>query len=249
MTSEWTTVAWLPVMLVPLLLLKRWLNRHMQGLGLLLTKDVQKAILLQYLALLPGIMLHEVSHLVAARLVGVQTKGFSLRPKAVRGGNVRLGSVVVRHSDPIRESWIGLAPLLSGTAAILLLARWRLGIAPLPSLGLETLVKNLFIYLRAPDAWLWLYLIFAISNAMFPSESDRQQWGPVLLFLALIVGLVYALGLVRQVSADVRGYALTGVGYLTYAFGLTIGVDLLFAGAILLLEKLGEQLLQRRVEY
>ena len=249
MANDWTAVAWLAALLVPLLLLKRWLNRHMQGLGLLLTKDPQKAILLQYLALLPGIVLHEVSHFVAAEMVGVQTKGFSLRPKATRGGNVRLGAVVVRQSDPIRESWIGLAPLLSGTATILLLARWRLGIGPLPSLHPEALVQNLFTYLRAPDAWLWLYLIFAISNAMLPSESDRQQWGPVLLFLALITGLVYALGLVHQIPSELQAYALTGVGYLAYAFGLTIGVDVLFAGLIFLLEKLAERFLQRRVEY
>jgi hypothetical protein len=249
MVNDWTAVVWVAALLVPLLLLKRWLNRHMQGLGLLLAKDPQKAVLLQYLVLLPGIVLHEVSHFVAAEVVGVQTRGFSLRPKATRGGNVRLGAVMVRQSDPIRESWIGLAPLLSGTAAILLLARWRLGIGPLPSLRPEVLVQNLFSYVRAPDAWLWLYLIFAVSNAMLPSESDRQQWGPVLLFLALAVGLVYVLGLVRQIPVGLKGYALTGVGYLTYAFGLTIVVDVVFAGFIWLLEKLGERLLQRRVEY
>ncbi len=249
MANDWTAVAWLVVLFVPLLLLKRWLNRHMQGLGLLLTKDPQKAVLLQYLALLPGIVLHEVSHFVAAELVGVQTKGFSLRPKAARGGNVRLGAVMVRQSDPVRESWIGLAPLLSGTATILLLARWRLGIGPLPSLQPEAFVQNLFAYLQAPDAWLWLYLIFAISNAMLPSESDRQQWGPMLVFLGLVSILVYFLGLVHQVPAQLKGYALTAVGYLAYAFGLAIGVDVLFAGIIFLAEKLGERLLQRRVEY
>jgi hypothetical protein len=249
MSNGWTAVAWLAALLLPLLLLKRWLSRHLQGFGLLLTKDQQTAILLQYLVLFPGIVLHELSHLLAAALVGVRTKGFSLHPTATRGGNVRLGAVIVRQSDPIRESWIGLAPLLSGCAVILLLARWKFGLQQLSAIRPEALVQSLYSYLRAPDAWLWLYLIFAVSNAMLPSESDRQPWGPLLIFLALTAAVVYATRLVPRVPVAVKEWTLTAVRYLHYAFGLTIGVDALFAALLFVVEKLAERILRRRVEY
>ncbi len=84
---------------------------------------------------------------------------------------------------------------------------------------------------------------------MLPSESDRQPWGVVLLFLVLTAGVVYATGLVPQIPATVKEWALTGVRYLVYAFGLTVGVDILFAVLLFLLEKVLEQILSRRIEY
>lgn len=242
-------MVWLAALLVPLLLLKRWLSRHMQGLGFLLTHDPQTAVLLQYLVLLPGIVLHELSHLLAAKLVGVETRGFSLRPTATRGGNVRLGSVIVRESDPLRASWIGLAPLLTGSAAVLFLARRQFGIVQLPAIRPEALLSNLLSYLQAPDAWLWLYLIFAISNAMLPSESDRQPWASLVLFLTLTTGVVYAAGLVPQIPTMLKEWTFAGIRYLVYAFSLTIGVDALFGTLLFVLEKVAESILHRRVEY
>ena len=87
MASEWAPLAWLAALSVPLLFLTRWLNMHLQGLGLLLSGNEQTAMLLHYLILLPGILLHEVSHLLAAKLVGVKTRSFSLSvPRSVRSG-------------------------------------------------------------------------------------------------------------------------------------------------------------------
>jgi len=245
MASDWMALAWLAALFVLLLFLKRWLSQHLQGLALLLSGDQQIATLLYYLVLLPGIVLHELSHVLAAELVGVKTKRISLRPTAKRGGRVRFGAVTVGPSDPIRESWIGLAPLLSGSALILLLARWQFGVEPMPVLDPDVLLSCL----QAPDAWLWLYLVFAISNAMLPSESDRQPWRPVLLFLALITGVFYVSGLAPQIPETLKQWALMGVTHLALAFGLALGVDILFATLIFVLEKLGERILHRYVEY
>ncbi len=249
MAAEWTPLAWLAVLLVPLLMLTRWLSRHLQGIGLLYSADPQMALLTHYLVLLPGILLHELSHVAAARLVGVKTRGFSLGPKAQRGGSVRFGAVTVAKSDPFRESWIGLAPLLAGSAAILLLARWQIGVESLPDLRLDAVWQTLVSSVQAPDALIWLYLIFAISNAMWPSESDRQPWGPVLLFVVLITGAVYLSGLLPQLPVELKRWILTAVTHLTFAFALAVSVDILFALLLVALEKVGERLLQRHVEY
>jgi len=249
MAGEWAPLTWLALLLLLLLVLERWLSRHLQGLGLLLFADPETAILLQYIVLLPGTILHELSHLVAAKLAGVRAKSLSLRPQARRGGNVRFGAVTVSKSDPFRESWIGLAPLLAGSAAILVLARWRFGVESLPALHPEVVLRTVSSSLRTTDALLWLYLIFAISNAMLPSASDRQPWGPVLLFLVLAAGFVYLAGLLPQMPEVLKRGLLGGATYLALAFGVAVSVDIPVALLLWAMEKLGERLLQRHVEY
>jgi hypothetical protein len=249
MTADSATFAWLVLLCVPLLALTRWLSLHLQGLGLLLSGSQQTALLLHYLVLLPGILLHEASHWVAAKLVGVKTKSISLRPKSRSGGSVRFGSVTVVKSDPFRESWIGLAPLLTGTAAILALARWQFGIESVSPLTLQGIADTLAASLKAPDALLGVYLIFAVSNAMWPSESDRQPWGMVVLLLGLGAGIFYVAGLIPQLAAGVGQWVRTAVDYLAFAFALAVSVDIPFALLILLAEKTAERALGRHVEY
>jgi hypothetical protein len=133
--------------------------------------------------------------------------------------------------------------------AILLLARWRFGVESLPPLTTDGIRQTLVASLQAPDALLGLYAIFVIGNSMWPSESDRQPWGAVLLFLALAAGIVYASGLLPQVLLGAKDWLLRAVTYLALAFGLAVSVDVPFALLVLVLEKAGERLLGRHVEY
>jgi len=109
------------------------------------------------------------------------------------GAHGASGSVKVGRSDPIRESWIGIAPFIGGTVAILLLASWQFGVELQPALSLGLILDTMASSLQAPDALLWLYLLFSISNAMLPSESDRQPWLSALLFLGVVAAIVYIL--------------------------------------------------------
>jgi hypothetical protein len=95
---------------------------------------------------------------------------------------------------------------------------------------------------HTPDFWLWVYLVFAVSNAMLPSAADRQAWGTALIFLGLLAGFVYLTGLVEvlstgsaaiTVSAWVRG----AVDQLTWAFGITVAVDLIIAAILFITEQ------------
>ena len=166
---------------------------------------------------------------------------------------MRLGSVSVAHTDPFRASLIGVAPLISGSLVILIIGQLILGLGDLG----EALVagewgaiwESLLVHLRAPDFWLWLYLIFAISNAMLPSETDREPWRPVLLFIGLVAFLSYLTGWVRQMPEVLANASLTGLSYLAYAFSLTIVVDAIFIAVIAILEALVSRLTGKRVEY
>jgi len=119
----------------------------------------------------------------------------------------------------------------------------------LPALSLGGILGILHSALQAPDALLGLYLIFAIGNAMWPSESDRQPWSPVLLFLAVAAGMIYGTGLLAGLPSGFTTWVSSAVTYLALAFALTISVDIPVALLLLLVEKAGEQALGRHVEY
>ena len=139
-----------------------------------------------------------------------------------------LGSVQVGKADPLRYSLIGLAPLLAGATVIFMIGTRVLGVDELTSQGLAGFWAGLGDLLRVPDFWLWLYLIFAVSNAMLPSESDMQPVGSVLVFLGIVDAVaVIVVGLPNvppEIVAGVSAFA----AYLASAFALTLAVDAVF---------------------
>ena len=253
MFDNWTPLIWLAATLIPLFLMKRWLNRHIQGLGLLLIGDNETAMLLYFVLLLPGIIIHELSHWLAAKLLGVRTGKITLWPSKRRGNQMRMGSVKVARTDPFRGSLIGLAPLISGSFAILIIGQLILGLGDLGEVlvtgNWEQIWESLLVHLQAPDFWLWLYLIFAVSNAMLPSESDREPWRPVLLFMCLAALFFYLTGWVHQVPEVLANVSLTSASYLAYAFSLTVVADAIFITIIAVFEALVSRLTGKRVEY
>ncbi len=253
MSWAWASLVWLMALGVLLLAVNRWITRHLQGIGLLLFGDSAVATVLYFVVMLPGVALHEVSHWAMASLLRVRTGGVSLWPKRMRNGRVRLGSVQVQVVDPFRESLIGLAPFLVGTAAVLLIARQAFGVqvpvqaSPVEQLGL--VLDNLSRLSQVSDAWLWLYLLFAISNSMLPSETDRRPWRMMALYLILVSAAYYALVGVPRVPDNMVAAASRGVDLLSFAFGLTLTVDLLVMVLVFGLEIILEVLRQRKIEY
>jgi len=240
---------WLAVTLTLLLLVERWIHRHLQGTMLLLTGNREIAVVLYAMPLLPGILLHELSHAFAALLLGVRVGRISIRPKRA-GERVQLGFVPVEKTDVVRASLIGLAPLLAGSGAILLIGYTIFGLsaagAALASGDWANLMTGL---LGASDAWLWAYAIFAVSNTMLPSRADRQPWTPVLLFLLLTGALVWAAGLGPALAENLAGPLATALRWLTVMCVFTIVVDLPFVLLIALVEKVVGRMKGVRVEY
>jgi len=243
---------WLAVTLALLLLVERWIHRHLQGAMLLLTGEAQIAVLLYALPLLPGIVLHELSHTLAAVLLGVRVGRMSIRPQ-LAGQRVQLGFVPVEKTDVVRASLIGLAPLLVGSAVILAIGY---GVFDAGAMGAALAAgdwANVAVRLRAamaaPDAWLWAYVVFAVGNTMLPSRADRQAWAPVLIFLFLVGVGIWLAGLGPAVVRGVADPLATALRWLVTMCGLTIVVDLPFMLAIALLERLLERTKGLRVEY
>lgn len=240
---------WVAMALPVLLLLQRWIHRHLRGVAYLLTRRQSWAVLIYALILFPGVLLHELSHWLFANLLGVRTGAVSLLPQQQRDGSIRLGYVeYYRHRtlDPVRESLIGGAPLITGTLAILLIG---IRVFDVPGLAgavgsgeIANLTEALGLLFATPDFFVWLYLLFAISNAMLPSPSDRRAWPAFIVLLLAGAGLVYLLELQHVLVAGLSGPVTTLFGFLGLAFTLAAGVDLVFMFVLYLVESLVSRL-------
>lgn len=96
--------------LLPFYAAQRWLHRELQAVFLTLTRRPDAALGLFALFLFPGVLLHEVSHWAAARLLGVPTGRISLIPRALPGGRLRLGYVQTAQTNLVKDALIGLRP-------------------------------------------------------------------------------------------------------------------------------------------
>jgi hypothetical protein len=239
-----------------LLLLQRWIHTHLHGLALLLSGRPEYAVIVYAIVLFPGVLLHEVSHWLSASLLAVRTGKFSLIPRRQPDGSIQLGYVEYykdRGLGPIRESLIGGAPLISGTAVIWLIG-WHIFDVPtvtaaLQSGDIDQLALALGGLFQTTDFFVWLYLLFAISNAMMPSASDRRAWPAFLLLMGGAAIGVYLLGLADVLVANLTGPAVAIFGYLGLALWLAIAVDLVFMAFIALLEAGLSRLRGVRVNY
>ena len=243
---------WFVLALLMLVLIQKWIHKHLHGVAYLLTGHADAALMLYALPLLPGVALHEIAHALMASLLGVKSANLTIIPSRQPDGHVRLGSVQVERVDAVRASVIGLAPLLFGSAAVLLISVLQFGVSSLGdavrSDNVGAVIASLGNVLSAPDAWVGLYFLFAIANAMVPSPADRETWPPVILFSGVMLSAALLFGW----NSAVEGVgAIIGdmLRWLAAAFTITLMVDLPFVVLIWLSEQTVGRVKGQRVAY
>lgn len=164
---------------IVLFFLSRLLASSLQQLFLKISRSHFFAIKVFHLLLLPGVVIHELAHLIVAEVMLVRTGGlsFSMQQEEDR---IVMGSVGIEQTDPIRRAIIGFAPVFVG---ILLIAFF-------------------VFYFLSPDTpisypWnyaLVLFVVFQIGNTMFSSRRDLE--GTLQLVLVISLGIIvgYLLG-------------------------------------------------------
>src|SRR5579871_5872662 len=187
----WLTFA---AMLAALLLVQRWIHRHMFGMGYLIGKQKHAATLFYYLLLLPGVFLHEFSHYMMAGVFGIGHKKFDFFPHAQDDGSLEMGFVELEEvKNPVHAAFIGIAPLLSGMAVVVYISNsilnlpqffssFRTGDATVIMAALQLLTSK-------PDFLLWTYVAFAVANSMMPSAEDWRGWW--LVAAGTIISLIF----------------------------------------------------------
>lgn len=134
------------------------------------TKSHRTVVNILAVLFLPGTIIHELSHLLVAGVMLVPVGEIDVLPQIQEKG-VKLGSVQIGQTDPLRRTVIGVAPVLVGIGSIL-------GILYFAQNG------NEFIFWQF---LLNLYLIFQIGNTMFSSKKDFEG---IIGFLVAILSVV-----------------------------------------------------------
>jgi hypothetical protein len=238
-------------LVVPLIYMERWIHKHLQGLGLLISNDRETAVILYYFIMLPGVLVHEFGHWIIAKVLLVKVKKVRLWPERKKG-SLRLGLVETVQTDPVRSSLIGMGPVVAGVVVVYLISTKimnsqafyeSLATGDLPTIfsGIQTLTST-------PDFWVWTYFLFAVSNAMMPSPSDRQSWPIVGAGIAAVAVVMFILDLGTLVILGLQQLALAAQA-LTVAFLTAIGVDAVFIVVIYLLEEILGRAFNRVINY
>jgi hypothetical protein len=242
MPLRYDGLLWLLLLLGPLFFLQRSLQREMQAIFLFLTRRVDVSLALFSLLFLPGVVLHEGSHWLMARLLGVRTGRFSVVPRTLGNGRLQLGYVETAAVDPLRDALIGAAPLLLGGAFVAyaglkqlgLLTLWESAVLAGPNAVLDAL-PALF---NRPDFWLWFYLVFAVSGTMLPSPSDRRAWLPVALLAGLLVGVSVLAGAGPWLMQNLAGPFNQALRAAAVVFGICVFIHLVLLPPLWLARKL-----------
>lgn len=244
---------WFILSLPVLVMLERWMQRHLQGLILLIVSDDAMSTMIYSLLLWPGVFLHEASHWLMAKVLFVRTRKFSVWPQRLPNGRLRMGYVEVERADPFREALIGAAPLILGSAIIVLIGYSQLSVemlgAALSTGEIELVLNALAAAYNTVNVFFWVYLVFAIANAMMPSESDRRAWPWIAAGLVVIGIVVYYLNFAELAMRVVTPFFTAVFQLLALAFTITIIIDLLLMPFILLAEAGISKLLGYRINY
>jgi len=226
---------YLILVIFALALLNRWLMVHLQIGGFLLFGDRNAATLFFFIVLFPGIFLHELSHWLTARALGLKTHAFTLWPKAQENGRLELGAVEVEHGAAPAMALVGAAPFLFGSAALLLIVHHIAGRTDVGRLFSDPAAIGALLE-QVSDFWLWLYLLFAVANAMMPSAADREPIIPVALFTAGIVLVAVFFHALPAFSPFWQQQFLVALRALVFAFAFALLVDVAVAVFLIALE-------------
>ncbi len=163
----------------------KWITQGLFSLTSLFFANKKLRIFLFSFVFFPGVVVHELSHFLMAKMLLVRTGKISLFPK-IEEGNIKLGSVQVEKTGIIRRLLIGAAPLLGG-GSVVSFAVW-FGLSGL-DLGLtlssvESFLKTVII----------IYLIFVIANTMFSSKKDMEGMVGLLIMIVILLGGVLFAG-------------------------------------------------------
>ena len=160
--------------LVTIFFLSKKVSGFIYRLLFSLTKSKKVAGYLFAILFAPGTFIHELSHFIVAAVLLVPVGNISVIPK-IYDDEIRLGSVPIAKTDPLRRFLIGIAPFIVGIFILLyslllainfnLLSDWRIILVI-------------------------ICLNFEIANTMFASKKDLEgAWIIFLIVFCSVIGV------------------------------------------------------------
>ena len=242
-------VPWLVVgvLLYVMRRLERWQHQHIFKVGWLLTKNLQTTTIFYYTFFLPGVVLHEFIYWMSAGILNVRAERAIAWPEAQAIAELNLNFIKLnRNTSRIKVAIISIMPLIGSLAIIWLITNNILNLnivlAVLRGGKLDDIGSALSLLLSTPDVWIWVYLVFAIANTMFPNLEALRGWRPVLIAVGIVIGLLFLFGVAQQMFLDNLAQPITdGLSRLALIFTVVIAVDLLVTGVLGVIEALIER--------
>ena len=242
LVSSFDGLLWLLAALLLLVFLQISLHREIQAVFLILSRRPGLTQVIFAFIFLPGVFLHELSHFVTAKLLGVETGKFSLIPQAQPNGKLRLGYVETASGGFIRDALIGAAPLVTGSLFVAYVAIYHLHLLSLWDFirlaEWDGFWTGLMAVPKSPDFWLWFYLTFTVSSTMMPSASDRHAWLPLGLLAAALFGVAILAGAGQWMLENLASPFNSFLRALALIFGLSGIIHILLILPFLLIHRL-----------
>lgn len=166
------------LLLILLFFLSKWLTKEIFSLMKVFIKKETIIFSLLSLIYLPGTIIHEMSHFLAALLLFLKVREVKIFPEFVSSDKnhhqytIKLGSVSYEKRDLIRGILVGIAPLLGGILFFYL-------------------IFHLFPSGNFIQNSLFIYLIFSVSSTMFSSKKDLSDLVFIVPITIIIAGIVY----------------------------------------------------------
>jgi hypothetical protein len=231
--------------LLLLYLISRILIEHIYAFFFLISRSRPVAVSLITFLTFPGTVIHELSHLFTAEILGVKTGGLRLTPEAIQETEVRAGSVMIAKTDPFRRTLIGTAPFFSGIIAITALSYYLTpqitGTWDALMSGSGVSAGSLLLLLAI------IYLMFAVSNSMFSSKEDMKGFPVVAIFFALIIATMYMVGVRISLTGRVESFTEQVLSSLTQSLGIVLALNIILLLLTRFLVVLTGKITRRRI--
>lgn len=238
----------------PLLQIQRYIHRHLFGVGFIISKQRGLATLLFYLALGPGVILHEISRYLVAGMFRIIPTGISFFPEEQQDGTFDLGFVQFGLIiNPVYRAIIDLVPLSVGIVAVIAIGGWALGwtdfISSIRTMDIYVIGPAAQTLFSKPDFVLWSYILFGITNTMMPSRKEaRGLWLPIALLVAFL-GVFAVFGVWQAIVRLMNGPVANIVYGLTAVFGVVLFINCLAASLLWIIERVVSAVTRREVQY
>lgn len=207
--------------LILLFLSSQLLTKALSVLLYRFTRSQKVVITILALLFLPGVIIHELAHLMTAGILLVKTGEIEFLPK-IQGDSVKLGSVQIVATDPFRRALIGLAPMIVGIPILLF------ALSFLTSLPVSWERNNVIQVLIAG------YIVFEVGNTLFSSKKDLEgtlELSAASIFICLVL---YFAGLTQPffylaslITLQVQTFLVNASLLLLIPLGINLGIYLL----------------------
>ncbi len=212
--------------------IERWLHQHIFKVGWLLTQNFKTTTILYYTFFLPGVILHEFVYWLAAGIFNVRAERAIKWPEAQEIGELRLNFVQISpRAGVYRRAIIAIVPLVAGLTVVWWIASNILDInavvLTMSSGNLDDVAAGFRQLVQAPDFWLWFYVLFTVSNTMYPAvPKDLRGWRTVAGAVVVIIITLFVIGIGNEISQSVATPLGSFLGVLQNILLLIIGSNL-----------------------